>query len=85
MRLAVSSASARPAAPIHPQPISPPPTRLALAGAARQEGQEGRRWEEGRQGKAKSGFEWASSFELKPFESAELRSLAETLVSTYQV
>ena len=50
MSLAVSCASARPAAPIHPQPISLPPTRLALAGAARQEGQEGRRWEEGRQG-----------------------------------
>ena len=31
-----------------------------------------------------SGFAWASNFELKPFESSELRTLAETLVSAYQ-
>ena len=34
--------------------------------------------------KKQSGFAWASNFELKPFESTELRSLAETVVSTYQ-
>ena len=48
-------------------------------------GKKGGGGKKGGKGKAKSGFEWASSFELKPFESAELRSLAETLVSTYQV
>ena len=31
-----------------------------------------------------SGFAWASNFELKPFESSELRALAESVVNAYQ-
>ena len=34
--------------------------------------------------KKDSGFAWASNFELKPFESSELRALAETVVNAYQ-
>ena len=39
----------------------------------------------GGKGSAKqSGFAWASSFELKPFESTELRSLAELLCTVHE-
>jgi hypothetical protein len=32
----------------------------------------------------KSGFEWASNFELQPYESSEKRALAETLCTTHE-
>ena len=38
----------------------------------------------GKQGK-KGGFAWASSFELKPFEAASLRTLAESVAQAHEL
>ena len=38
----------------------------------------------GKKNQKQSGFAWASNFELKPTESAALRELVETAVTTYK-
>lgn len=60
----------------------PPLVMMAKKGGGKKGGKG--KGKKGGKGGAKSGFDWASSFELKPFESAGLRSLAELIVSSYQ-
>lgn len=51
---------------------------------AKKKGGGGKKGAKGGKGGKQSGFAWASSFELKPFESAALREMAEQGCRTYQ-
>ena len=73
------------------QPCSGPALTLTRSGAALMLAKKsgggkkgGGGGKKGGKAKKESGFAWASDFELKPFESSELRALAETVANAYQ-
>ena len=62
--------------------LTPPICALQITMLAKKGG--GKKKKGGGGNQKQSGFAWASNFELKPFESSELRALADTVANAHQ-
>ena len=62
--------------------LTPPICALQITMLAKKGG--GKKKKGGGGNQKQSGFAWASNFEVKPFESSELRALADTVANAHQ-